>query len=58
MSEMYAVDAEYIKPDKSLTMGSQFQVKEEKRHKTIRLQYYSNKMTNSRRSYCAITKYL
>jgi len=55
---MYAVDAEYIKPDKSLTMGSQFQVKEEKRHKTIRLQYYSNKMTNSRRSYCAITKYL
>ena len=47
MSGIYAVDAEYIKPDKSLTRGHSVKLKKEKSMKNIRQQYYSNRILNS-----------
>ena len=47
MSGIYAVDAEYIKPDKSLTWGHSFKLKKERSMKNTRQQYYSNSILNS-----------
>jgi len=42
MSGIYAVDAEYIKPDKS-----QFQLNERKINENMRQKYYSNRILHS-----------
>ena len=47
ISGKYQVDAEYIKPDVSLTRGHSFKLKKERAKKNIRQQYYSNRITNS-----------
>jgi len=44
MSGIYAVNAEYIKPDTSFTRGHSFNLKKERPLKNIRQQYYSNRM--------------
>jgi len=47
MSGIYAVDAEYIKPNKSFTRGHSSKLKKERSMKNIREQYYSNRILNS-----------
>ena len=47
MTGVYAVDAEYIKPDTSFTRGHSFKLKKERSMKNIRQQYYSNRILNS-----------
>jgi len=42
MTGVYAVDAEYIKPDTSFTRAHSFKLKKERSMKYIRQQYYSN----------------
>jgi len=47
MSGIYAVDAEYIKPDTSFTRDHSFRLKKERSMKHIRQQYYNNRILNS-----------
>jgi len=46
MTEIYAVGAEYIKPDTSFTRGHSFKLKKERLMINIRQLYYSNRILN------------